>query len=160
MTPTGFVRWLLDGALTIQRRMGLSAKFMIAQAALETGWGARIVADDASGVCSNNLFNIKAGKSWLGPVARCWTHEFVHGERVAVQAEFRAYATPQQSFEDYARLISLNSRYAQAWAVRADLPAFAHTLQAAGYATDPAYAEKILQISDNLVHKGFEEGAP
>ncbi len=157
MTPTGFVRWLLEDALTIQRRMGLSAKFMIAQAALETGWGARIVTDDESGACSNNLFNIKAGKSWLGAVARCWTHEFIDGERQQVQAEFRAYAFPKESFEDYARLVSLNPRYAQAWAVRADLPAFARALQAAGYATDPQYAEKILSIAGNLVQKGFEE---
>ena len=157
MTPTGFVRWLLNDALTIQRRMGLSAKFMIAQAALETGWGSHVVTDDETGACSNNLFNIKAGKSWTGEAAHCWTHEVIAGKRIQIKDAFRAYASPQQSFEDYARLISLNPRYAQAWAVRADLPAFAHALQAAGYATDPQYAEKILEIADNLVHKGFEE---
>jgi flagellar protein FlgJ len=157
MTPTGFVRWLRDDALEIQERMGIRAKFLIAQAALETGWGAHVVTDDETGVCSNNLFNVKSGRSWLGPVARCWTHECARGERVRVQAEFRAYVSPQQSFEDYARLISQNPRYAQAWAVRADLPAFAQALQAAGYATDPQYAEKILAVADSLDLHGYQE---
>jgi flagellar protein FlgJ len=157
MTSSGFVNWLLAEALSVQKKTGLSAKFMIAQAALETGWGARIVKDQGTGACSNNLFNIKAGASWLGPVAWCMTHEFVNGSWVAVKAAFRAYDSPEQSFEDYARLLGTNKRYSKAWEQRGDVGAFAAALQAAGYATDPCYAEKIMEIAAGLVHKGFEE---
>lgn len=157
MTPTGFVKWLLPYAKAVQARTGILAKFMIAQAALETAWGSRICTDHETGVGSNNLFNIKAGSSWLGPVVRVWTHEYHGGQRVSEEAEFRAYRTPEESFEDYARLITRASRYQKAMAVAGDIAKFAQALQDAGYATDPRYARKILDIADQLYLKGFEE---
>ncbi|MCZ4306646.1 flagellar assembly peptidoglycan hydrolase FlgJ [Zoogloeaceae bacterium G21618-S1] len=139
-----FVRKVMPYAQAASRETGIPAHFMVAQAALETGWG-KYQLRDASGQPSHNLFNIKAGSSWQGKAVSVGTTEYVDGRPVTEQARFRAYGSYAESFRDYARLIGNSPRYADVVGQQ-DAAAFARELQAAGYATDPRYAEKLTQI--------------
>lgn len=123
---------------------GVPAPLILAQAALESGWGKReIRADD--GTQSFNLFGIKADKGWKGPTVETTTTEYVDGEPQKVRAKFRAYASYDEAFTDYARFITRNPRYANVLATD-DPHEAAHGLQRAGYATDPKYGEKLVRI--------------
>ena len=123
---------------------GIPAAFMVAQAAHESGWGRREIRH-ADGAPSYNLFGIKAGASWTGPVAEVTTTEYIGGQAHKVTAKFRAYASYAESFADYARLMKNSPRYAAV--AQADTPReFAQGLQRAGYATDPAYADKLTRV--------------
>lgn len=124
---------------------GIPASFMIAQAAHETGWGKRDIRM-ADGSPSHNLFGIKAGANWKGPVAEVRTTEYIGGQPRSVVARFRAYASPEESFADYARLMKESPRYAQVVANAGTAQGFAQGLQRAGYATDPAYADKLGRV--------------
>ena len=132
-------------AAEAERATGIPAKFMLGQAALETGWGKREIRN-ADGSASNNLFGIKAGPGWTGKVATATTTEFINGVAHTKVEKFRAYATPAESFKDYAKLITTNPRYDQVLAHAKDATGFAHGLQRAGYATDPQYAAKLTRI--------------
>jgi flagellar protein FlgJ len=117
---------------------------MVAQAAHESGWGRREIRH-ADGAPSHNLFGIKAGANWGGPVAEVTTTEYIGGVARKVTAKFRAYASYAESFADYARLMKNSPRYAAV--TQADTPReFAQGLQNAGYATDPAYADKLTRV--------------
>jgi peptidoglycan hydrolase FlgJ len=117
----------------------------VAQAAHETGWGQRNI-KNADGTPSHNLFGIKAGASWTGPVAEITTTEVVDGQARKVTAKFRAYASDAESFADYAKLMKDSPRYAQVVANAGSAQGFAQGLQRAGYATDPAYADKLTRV--------------
>jgi flagellar protein FlgJ len=108
----------------------------------ETGWGKHEI-KNANGTPSFNLFGIKAGPGWTGKVAEVTTTEYVNGEPKKTVAKFRAYDSYEQSFQDYAKLINQNPRYANARQQTGSVVAFANELQRAGYATDPAYASKL-----------------
>ena len=139
-----FVQRMGGSAQVASEASGVPAPLILAQAALESGWGKReIRADD--GTQSFNLFGIKADRSWKGPVVETTTTEYVDGEPQRVRAKFRAYASYDEAFTDYARFITRNPRYAGVLA--ADSPAeAAHGLQKAGYATDPQYGQKLVRI--------------
>ncbi len=123
---------------------GVPAPLILAQAALESGWGKReIRADD--GTQSFNLFGIKADKSWKGATVETTTTEYVDGEPQKMRAKFRAYGSYEEAFTDYAQFITRNPRYANVLATD-DPAAAAHGLQRAGYATDPKYGEKLVRI--------------
>ena len=132
-------------AADAERTTGIPAKFMLGQAALETGWGKRQIRN-ADGSSSNNLFGIKAGPGWKGKVATAVTTEYVNGVPQTRVEKFRAYDSPADSFKDYARLITTNPRYEKVLASAGDAAGFAHGLQKAGYATDPLYAAKLSKI--------------
>jgi len=121
---------------------------ILAQAALETGWGRHEMTAD-SGAKSHNLFGIKAGESWSGATANNTTHEYVAGHKVGVRETFRAYGSYIESFVDHAKLLGNSARYA---AVRqADSPEqAAQALQDCGYATDPRYADKLIAIMQQI----------
>lgn len=124
---------------------GIPAKFMLGQAALETGWGRHeIVGTD--GTRSHNLFNIKAGSSWKGRVVEAPTTEYVNGVPETRIEKFRAYDSYADAFRDYANLLRSNPRYQAVLANAQDLQGFAQGLQRAGYATDPNYAAKLTRI--------------
>jgi flagellar protein FlgJ len=118
---------------------------MIGQAAHESGWGRREIRH-ADGTPSHNLFGIKAGPDWKGAVAETTTTEYVDGRAIKTVARFRAYASPAESFADYARLMKDSPRYQRVLAPGQDASGFAASLQRAGYATDPAYAEKLTRV--------------
>jgi flagellar protein FlgJ len=140
-----FVQHHTQAAKSAQQKTGIPAEFMISQAALETGWGRKEIRH-ADGSPSFNLFGIKAGGNWKGPTAEVWTTEYVGGKPQRVKAQFRAYGSYEESFADYARLIKDSPRYAQVVARGQDATAFAQGLQRAGYATDPAYADKLSRV--------------
>jgi flagellar protein FlgJ len=127
------------------RETGIPAKFMLGQAALESGWGKREI-KNADGSASHNLFGIKAGPGWKGKVATAVTTEYVNGVPQTRMEKFRAYDSYADGFKDYAKLISNNPRYDKVMASAGDASSFAHGLQKAGYATDPHYATKLSRI--------------
>lgn len=140
-----FQEKLHEHAHAAEQTTGVPAKFMLGQAALETGWGKRMI-KNADGSSSNNLFGIKAGPGWKGKVATAVTTEYVNGKPQTRVEKFRAYDTPADSFRDYARLIANNPRYEKVIASGGDAESFAKGLQRAGYATDPNYAAKLTRL--------------
>jgi peptidoglycan hydrolase FlgJ len=143
-TPQRFVASLLPLAKQAASLLGVSPLGIIAQAALETGWGQRLVRL-ADGTPSFNLFGIKAGQSWQGKRVGADTLEFEGGAAQKRRESFRAYESVKASVDDYAQLLR-SPRYQQALVVGADPHAYATALKAAGYATDPDYAKKIIEI--------------
>jgi flagellar protein FlgJ len=141
-TQSGFVSQHSEAAARVAQDTGIPAAFMIGQAGHETGWG-RSEIRQADGSNAFNLFGIKAGPGWTGKTADITTTEYVDGEPRKVTAKFRAYGSYEESFRDYARLISESPRYAQARAQTGSATAYATELQRAGYATDPSYAAKL-----------------
>jgi peptidoglycan hydrolase FlgJ len=140
-----FQERLASHAEEASRTTGIPAKFMLGQAALESGWGKReIVAAD--GTRSHNLFGIKATSGWKGKVVEAVTTEYVNGVPQRRVEKFRAYDSYADSFRDYARLLSKNPRYEQVVANAQDATSFAQGLQKAGYATDPLYAAKLSRL--------------
>ena len=142
--PRKFVQEVLPHARKVARETGIPEHFMIAQAALETGWGKHQIRQ-GNNQPSFNLFGIKASKNWHGQIVETMTTEYVEGVPQKVREKFRAYNSYEEAFRDYARLLQSNSRYAAVLKSRS-ATAFAWGLQQAGYATDPAYAEKLLKI--------------
>lgn len=130
------------------RTTGIPAKFLLGQAALESGWGKREI-KTADGKPSHNLFGIKAGPSWKGKVVETMTTEYVNGVPQARREKFRAYDSYTEAFRDYGRLLSKNPRYENVIANAQDASSFARGLQRAGYATDPNYAAKLTRIINN-----------
>lgn len=145
-SPKEFVEKLLPLAEKMAPELGVDPRVLLAQAALETGWGKHITTDPESGQSSFNLFNIKAGSRWQGEAVEVNTLEYTNGIPAPERAEFRAYQTYAQSFSDYVEFLKTSSRYQQALE-QADNPVrYLQELQAAGYATDPEYADKISRI--------------
>jgi flagellar protein FlgJ len=144
-SPEAFVRSIWPHAQKTAAELGVPAKALVAQAALETGWGRRLV--HKAGEISHNLFGIKAGSRWTGARMSANTHEYSNGVRHSERADFRAYGSAADSFADYARLLG-NDRYAGARGTGDDTHRFASALQHAGYATDPSYAAKITAIAN------------
>ena len=144
-----FVNTMLPMAKEAAARIGVDPRYLVAQAALETGWGKSVMrAQDGSS--SHNLFGIKAGSSWKGDSARAITSEFRNGEMVRETAQFRSYDSYKDSFHDLVTLLQTNNRY-QDVVKSADNPEqFVRELQKAGYATDPDYASKISQIARQM----------
>ncbi|QDX81361.1 hypothetical protein B9N43_08965 [Denitratisoma sp. DHT3] len=139
-----FVDQVWPHAQEAARSLGVPPHFLVAQAALETGWG-KSEPRRADGSPSFNLFGIKAGRSWNGPVAEAVTTEYVDGAPQRQLERFRAYASYGEAFADYARMLASNPRYAAVPGSQ-DGAAFASGLQRAGYASDPMYAAKLERI--------------
>ncbi|MBC7733588.1 MAG: flagellar assembly peptidoglycan hydrolase FlgJ [Bacteriovorax sp.] len=140
-----FLRMHQSSASAAEAQTGIPATFMVAQAAHESGWGKHEIRN-ADGSSSFNLFGIKAGSSWKGKVAQVATTEVLNGQPHKVIAKFRAYASYEESFKDYAQLMKDNPRYANVVSASNSAQGFAQGLQRAGYATDPAYADKLTRV--------------
>ncbi|HWH82651.1 MAG TPA: flagellar assembly peptidoglycan hydrolase FlgJ [Burkholderiaceae bacterium] len=140
-----FLKLHQQSAAGAEAQTGIPATFMVAQAAHESGWGKREI-KNSDGTSSHNLFGIKAGAGWSGKVASVTTTEVVDGRPRKVVANFRSYANYDESFRDYARLMKDNPRYASVVAAGGSVQGFAQGLQRAGYATDPAYADKLTRV--------------
>ncbi len=148
-----FTANMLAHAQRAAERLGTTPEILVAQAALETGWGKNVMRA-TDGQSSHNLFGIKADASWRGDVARSRTLEYFDGKPVTVTAAFRAYDDFAAAFDDYAGLIAQNPRYREALTHAADPKAYAQALQRAGYATDPNYAQKMLNIHQQIAARG------
>jgi flagellar protein FlgJ len=142
VSQSNFVQSHSEAAAKVEKTSGIPASFMVGQAGHETGWGKHEI-KMKGGAPSHNLFGIKAGGSWTGKVAEITTTEYINGAAKKVIAKFRAYDSYEDSFRDYARLITQSPRYAQASQQTGSALAFAQGLQKAGYATDPDYASKL-----------------
>jgi flagellar protein FlgJ len=144
-----FVNTMLPMAKEAADRIGVDPRYLVAQAALETGWGKSVMrAQDGSS--SHNLFGIKASSSWKGESARAITSEFRNGEMVKETAEFRSYDSYKDSFHDLVTLLQTNNRYQDVLKSADNPEQFVRELQKAGYATDPSYASKISQIAKQM----------
>lgn len=140
-----FVDRVTADAKAAEASTGIPAAFMISQAALETGWGKKEI-KMADGSNSFNLFGIKAGSNWKGPTTEITTTEFINGKATKVKASFRAYSSYEEAFSDYAKLMKESPRYQNVVASGSSAHGFANSLQKAGYATDPQYAEKLGRV--------------
>lgn len=139
-----FVNRVWPHAVEASRSTGIPPQFLVAQAALESGWGrSEIRGTDGAG--SYNLFGVKAGKSWTGSTVDATTTEYVNGEAQQTVVRFRAYGSYEEAFRDYASMLRSNPRYGGVIGSQ-DGTEFAKGLQRAGYATDPTYADKLARI--------------
>ena len=152
-SPEKFVEHLWPHAQQAGQRLGVNPKTILAQAALETGWGKYPIAKE-DGAASFNLFGIKADSRWQGDRAVVNTLEFRDGVAKREKAAFRAYDSFSQSFDDYANFLSSSDRYKDALQSGSDASMFAASLQKGGYATDPKYSEKI----DNILSSQWFQG--
>ncbi len=151
-----FVNTVWPHAQSVSQSTGIPAQFMVAQAALETGWGKNEI-KRSDGSPSFNVMGIKAGGSWSGPVAETVTTEYVNGVAQKTTEKFRAYSSYAEGFQDYAKLLMNNPRYA-AVLEKQDAAGFARGLQQAGYATDPMYADKLMRIINGSAIRGSSVG--
>jgi len=151
-SPEEFVITLTPMANKAAKKLGVSPEILLAQAALETGWGKNIIRHD-DGSNSFNLFGIKADARWNGNHATVRTTEYFSDVPIKVQADFRSYDSYAQSFDDYVDFIQNNPRYLSA---RTSPDQYATELQLAGYATDPQYAEKIARVSQSIYQQQAE----
>jgi flagellar protein FlgJ len=129
-------------------KLGVSPDIVAAHAALESGWGQRPLKNGT--VDTNNLFGIKAGGQWQGDVAANTTTEYEHGARIKRVEKFRSYPDQAAAFRDYADLLASNPRYQAALNTGNDAHAFATGLARGGYATDPAYAQKLSSLAAKI----------
>lgn len=140
MKPDEFIAVMMPAARASQALTGIPASFTVAQGALESSWGGSKLAEQAM-----NLFSIKADMSWAGPVVMMDSAEVVNGKRVMLPARWRKYSSWQACMDDRARFFRDNPRYAHCFSEKTG-EGWAHAVQAAGYATDPAYADKIISV--------------
>ncbi|QPK61901.1 flagellar assembly peptidoglycan hydrolase FlgJ [Methylomonas sp. LL1] len=140
-----FMNQLMPHARQAANELGVDANVLLAQAALETGWGQAVI-KNGQGESSFNLFNIKADKSWQGKQARVSTLEYDGGVAKKEMAGFRSYESYKHSFDDYVNFIKSNPRYSEALKKAGNAAHYMRELQQAGYATDPRYAEKVMSI--------------
>lgn len=139
-----FVSQLWPHAVEASKQTGIPPQFLVAHAALESGWGKSEI-KRGDGSTSYNLFGVKAGKSWSGATVDAVTTEYANGEAQKVTERFRAYGSYAEAFRDYASLLRNNSRFGGVIGSQ-DGTEFARRLQQAGYATDPMYADKLSKI--------------
>lgn len=147
--PEDFVAKLYPHAEKAAAALGTKPEVLIAQSALETGWGQKMV-KGVGGDSSNNLFNIKADKRWQGSKAMVSTLEFEQGVAVQQKADFRVYDDIKQSFDDFVSFVSQGPRYQEAMKKAASPNEFIRALQDAGYATDPQYADKVIKVMKSI----------
>ena len=144
-----FISAIRPAATRAARELGVDPDTVIAHAALETGWG-KSVPTGAGGQPGYNLFGIKAGGQWQGAATTNLTDEYQGGRMQQVSAQFRAYASPDESMQDYVRLLKGSPRYAAALDTGSDVGAFARGLASGGYATDPEYVAKLTAVAARL----------
>ena len=152
-SPEDYVEKLMPLAEKYSKELGVEPRVLLAQSALETGWGKHVIRY-SNGVNTHNLFNIKADGRWDGPRAVVPTLEYDRGRPVSEYAAFRSYPNFEASFADYVDFLKSSPRYQQALGNVGDSPAFVKALHAAGYATDPKYSQKINKIMSNEVMGG------
>ena len=157
-SPAEFINSLMPLAEKAARSLGVNPSVLLAQAALETGWGKFVTRDTATGKSSFNLFNIKADSRWQGDAVQVQTLEYRGGVPEKEQARFRAYEGYEASFNDYVDFLQSNPRYQQALEQGSDPSRFVRELHNAGYATDPEYAAKIERIFNGDLLAAFGSG--
>lgn len=151
--PNAFIAKIAPAARASMRATGIPASFTIAEGALESAWGSSQLAAQAM-----NLFGVKADSAWHGDVLTMPTREFLKGSWCVVPARWRRYSDWQGCMDDHAAFFRQNPRYKAALACK-DGPSFARAVAAAGYATDPQYAQKLCAIIVGHNLQEFDRGA-
>jgi flagellar protein FlgJ len=154
--PVSFIKSLLPAAQKILEKTPMQPVMLVAQAALETGWGKKVI-NKADGSSSHNLFGIKADDRWQGEKANVQTLEYKDGVAKKQNAQFRAYESVEDSMRDYIKFLASDSRYSQALQNADNPKKYFESLQNAGYATDPDYAKKIVKIIDSGIFTEAKE---
>ncbi len=144
-TSQQFISRHHEAARAAEQATGIPASNILGQAALESGWGKHEI-HMKDGTPSHNLFGIKATSDWKGKVAEVSTTEYIGGVAHRVTAKFKAYDSYEAAFKDHARMLSQSPRYSQTVAQADTAQGYARGLQKAGYATDPAYADKLTRV--------------
>ncbi len=144
-TPKDYIKTMRPYAEDAASKLGVPANILLAQSALETGWGNKVI-QHQDGQSSHNLFGIKANEQWDGQHAHVSSLEYVNGNAKREVSSFRVYESYKQSFDDYVDFIKSNNRYHTALQKSGDGEGYIKALQDAGYATDPKYAEKVMDI--------------
>ena len=147
-SPKDFVKTLYPIAEEVASSIGVDPRVLLAQSALETGWGRKMIAMP-DGSNSHNLFGIKADARWAGEQATVKTVEYRDGVAALEKASFRSYNSYEESFRDYVKFLQENPRYQEALSQSHDANNFTQRLQDAGYATDPVYAKKIARVMNS-----------
>lgn len=142
--PLAFIQKVLPHAEKAAKALGVSTETILAQTALETGWGRASGTKDGA----HHYFGIKAGASWQGDSTAKPTIEFEQGVPKKTVERFRAYPDIESAFEDYVQFLKSSGRYQDALAHNGSARTFVEGLQRGGYATDPSYADKILRIQN------------
>ncbi|CFQ36539.1 flagellar assembly peptidoglycan hydrolase FlgJ [Yersinia bercovieri] len=150
--PGNFVARMSIPAQIASQQSGIPHQLIMAQAALESGWGQREI-PTADGKTSYNVFGIKAGSNWDGPVSEITTTEYEQGVATKTKARFRVYGSYVEAVSDYVKLLTQNPRYANVAAAQSPEQG-AHALQQAGYATDPQYAQKLVSVIQQMRSAG------
>lgn len=150
-SPLSFVHAMLPHAQQAAKDLGIEPHVLVAQAALETGWG-KSIPTRVDGTTSFNVFGVKAGKHWTGDAVEARTTEFTHGRMIPTKDQFRGYESFTDAFNDYVKLIRTNPRFQSALGAGSE---FINLLQQGGYATDPDYASKINRILDGDVMRAL-----
>jgi peptidoglycan hydrolase FlgJ len=144
-TASEFVSQVLPTITRAAKGLGVSPLGMLAQAALETGWGTRM-ARTAAGAPSLNMFGIKADDNWEGARAAANTVEFSAGVATQQHTAFRAYGSIEESVSDFANLLKGSPRYRQTVAAGGNAQGYVNSIGQSGYATDPEYTRKLSDI--------------
>jgi flagellar protein FlgJ len=151
-TPAEFVDKVLPSIRRAASALGVNPMGLLAQAALETGWGQRMPRN-ADGSASLNIFGVKAGEEWTGARATADTLEFSNGVATPRRSAFRAYGSIEESVNDFAGLLKDSARYRGAVAAGGDAQAYIQSIGKSGYATDPEYANKLNQILNSATFR-------
>lgn len=151
-SPDEFIQKMLPSATQAAEKLGVDPEVLIAQAALETGWGEKVIAD-RNGEPSNNVFNIKAHNGWQGRAVSADTLEFANGKFEKERAAFRQYSSIEESVNDYVSFIQDNPRYQSVATGNKTAEEYIQGITQAGYATDPAYASKVLSVLERVADK-------
>ncbi|MFL7853738.1 flagellar assembly peptidoglycan hydrolase FlgJ [Providencia rettgeri] len=148
LNSSNFISRLIEPAKAASQNSGISHFLLLAQAALESGWGQREILK-SDGKTSHNLFGIKAGKNWQGPVTNIMTTEVINGKTIKMRDDFRVYGSYEEAIADYINLLTENPRYKDV--KKAPTPEIAaRRLHQAGYATDPGYSDKLITLINQI----------
>ena len=155
-SPGDFIQKVTPYAKAAAEKIGVDPSVLVAQSALETGWGQHVLAD-SKGKSSNNLFNIKADQQWTGEVVNTKSLEYRNGTFKPESSNFKNYDSLSESFSDYAKLILTKERYQKAVESSESPEQYLKEIKDAGYATDPQYVEKILRIYKQINHQQMND---
>jgi peptidoglycan hydrolase FlgJ len=144
-SPADFVHRMMPPIRRVAAALGVDPMGILAQAALETGWGQRMPRH-ADGSSSHNMFGIKAGDEWAGPRASADSMEVANGVATPRRTTFRAYDSIEESVNDFASLLKSSPRYRDVIAAGGSAEGYIASMGKSGYATDPEYANKLNQI--------------
>ncbi|EMI5489877.1 flagellar assembly peptidoglycan hydrolase FlgJ [Providencia stuartii] len=148
LNSQNFISQLIEPAKAASQKSGISHLLVLAQAALESGWGRREILT-AEGKSSHNLFGIKAGKNWQGPTTNIMTTEVINGKSIKMRDDFRVYGSYEEAIADYINLLTENPRYRDVKHAQSPEVA-ARRLHQAGYATDPNYSDKLISLINQI----------